>query len=333
MTVENETNKKLSHMEVVWGVDILEDGFCGIPNIVVRYHRKAGVTPAEWSLITVIFTHKHDHKDPFPSQERIAGYLGISERGVRKLVDSLEEKKLVEVGQEIRDNGTFGNMVYRFNLLLEACLKLWREDQHSSSEPAEKTIRWRHSGETQPAVLQVPAEEDLRYQRSGTTGDTGTGPQVPPKRTTEKDKPKRQYKNNNKKNSPNKEFEEKASVVVEFASRYFSLKKETVLSWLENNYAVDVIQHVITYASTQTIRKTPEALITSLLPKGFDLVIVPEKTVHPSDKPSSIKRNLIPDYIETPYEIRTKDQSNGEDDISEDDRKHIDDLMAKLGEK
>lgn len=145
---------KDSRIEIIWGARILDEGFTSIPNLLIRNLRKIGMTDAEWVLVCTLLTYKYDARDPYPSEERIAEHMGISERAVRKLIKSLKEKGLILVGHR-RDKASKKRItnVYNFKPMIDACLRVVDDFPLGASEETE--IEW--SGN--PEVLEVPMGE------------------------------------------------------------------------------------------------------------------------------------------------------------------------------
>lgn len=143
VTMINEHNSKV---ELVWGNEILDDGFLVLPNMLVRYARKLGLTYGQIHLINVIFTYKHDTRDPYPSQELIAEHMDITTRQVRKLIESIEEKGFVLVGQRCTSEGKFLSNIYNFKPLIDKCIEL--NQKHPIETPEEESIRWKKSKKT-----------------------------------------------------------------------------------------------------------------------------------------------------------------------------------------
>jgi hypothetical protein len=72
MAKNNQIEKQSSHVELVWGSAILDDGFTTMPNMITRNYRRLGMTHGEYSFISLLATFKHDVNDPYPSQETLA---------------------------------------------------------------------------------------------------------------------------------------------------------------------------------------------------------------------------------------------------------------------
>ncbi|MBA2873155.1 biotin operon repressor [Anoxybacillus calidus] len=162
----NEFNKQMTHVEVIWGTPILDEGFTPIPNLIIRYASEL-MTPKEFQFICVLATFKHDSRDPYPSQETLGKYLGgISERAVRKLVDGLEEKGLLAVGYRYVD-GKRKNAVYSLKPLIDRVLELAGESRLPDTKPTEK-IYWKT--EAKKTTTGTKSSATTGTKSSATTG-------------------------------------------------------------------------------------------------------------------------------------------------------------------
>jgi hypothetical protein len=163
MTQDNE------RLEAIWGHRLLDEGFLGIPNIIVRNYRRLGIEHGEFGLICTILTYKHNTHDPYPSHEKLAEHLQCSTRQVRKWIDSLEAKQLLLIGRRRnKDSKQLGPMVYNFKPLIDAALNLVGVTPFSNPEddwdieyqkPLEPEVPL---GKDKPVEPEVPLEPQVR---------------------------------------------------------------------------------------------------------------------------------------------------------------------------
>lgn len=166
-----------NRMEIIWGTAILDEGFTSYPNLLIKSYRKLGIEHGEMMLILTILTYKHDHRDPYPSIQRLAEDMCVSDKQIKKWLKSLREKGFIITGQYINDDGTFGSNTYVIKPLIDACLKLTGEDPLPESK--QRKIRW-----ITPEEPQVPTVTERTSGTHGkrTSGTHGVEPQVPPKK-------------------------------------------------------------------------------------------------------------------------------------------------------
>ncbi|MDX8367877.1 helix-turn-helix domain-containing protein [Cytobacillus sp. IB215665] len=140
-----------NRLEIMWGTPILDEGFTAIPNLIIRSYRKLGITHAEYGFISILLTYKHDARDPYPSQDTICDHLGVKRHAITKMINSLLDKKLIEVGQRFNDKGEFQSNIYNFKPLVDKCLQLVGESRLPDPKPKER-IAWRKNQPCEPQV-------------------------------------------------------------------------------------------------------------------------------------------------------------------------------------
>ncbi|MCF8568327.1 helix-turn-helix domain-containing protein [Alicyclobacillus tolerans] len=168
-----------TRIEVIWGSRLLDEGFTSIPNLILRNYRKLGIEHGEWGLICTLLSYKHDARDPFPAHETLATSLCVSERQIRKWIDSLVAKGLLRIGRR-RHTATkqFGPMVYNFGPLIDRTLVLVGDRSASKSGNKDYEIEYNN-----PLVPQVPVGDPAVLQVQNLPE-----PEVPLKRLVLKNK-------------------------------------------------------------------------------------------------------------------------------------------------
>jgi len=148
MSVEN------SHIEIVWGIGLLDEGFTSVPNLLIRNYRKMGIEHGEMGLILNLLTYKHDARDPYPSRESLSNNLACNVRQINKWVKSLKDKQLIRTGRR-RNVHTkqWDNTVYSLKPLIDELLKVVGYEPIPVQETFE--IEW----DDDPQVPQVPMDQ------------------------------------------------------------------------------------------------------------------------------------------------------------------------------
>lgn len=146
-----------NRLEVMWGKRILEHGFTSVPNTIVRNATRAGLTGREFQLVMIIMGYKHDETDPYPSQALLASHLGTSERNIRKVVASIEQKGLIYVSKRTDNKGKFRSNVYNFEPLIAKCLEVEKGEIVGEERPHAQAKR-----ENVPLEQNVPEEGDQK---------------------------------------------------------------------------------------------------------------------------------------------------------------------------
>src|ERR671938_1933113 len=107
----------MDRIAAIWGNEIVDARLSNIPNLVIRNYVRAGLSHAEFGLVMNIFTFKHDHRNPFPSEETLAEIMQCSTRQIRKLLASMKDKGLVIIGKRRGDHAKFAANEYNFKPL------------------------------------------------------------------------------------------------------------------------------------------------------------------------------------------------------------------------
>jgi hypothetical protein len=248
MAKNNQIEKQSSHVELVWGSAILDDGFTTMPNMITRNYRRLGMTHGEYSFISLLATFKHDVNDPYPSQETLAALYfadsyeeGKSERAIRKIVKSLKDKSLLRIGKRRnKASGEWASAVYSLKPLIDACLKL----QGSKKEAVETEfdVIW---DDESPEEQKVP------------TVSTQKVPLVQEQKVPTKIK----RKNNNFKNI---EEEDKAKFPSQATKHSLEISQESaeiIISELLASFKEDLQPKTAAALKTKALRKVREGAV------------------------------------------------------------------------
>lgn len=99
---QDENNASFRHK---WGGEVAFRGFTQVPKCLITCQRQLGLTNGEFNtLLQLLSFHFFTNKDPFPSMQRIASQMNISERMVRRHVRSLETNGFIK--RKYRKNKT-----------------------------------------------------------------------------------------------------------------------------------------------------------------------------------------------------------------------------------
>ena len=97
-----KTNPQTSWME------ILGSGFVQVPNVLLKYQAKLGLSPIELNILLDILVHwryqDEPDKMPFPRASTIADRIGRKQRTVQRELKKLQDKQFIRRGPT-RDTG------------------------------------------------------------------------------------------------------------------------------------------------------------------------------------------------------------------------------------
>lgn len=76
---------------------MLEAGSFVIPNILLKFYARLGITELELMVILHLLHWRHVEQERFPSPEKMVQYMNMDSETIKNLIASLIEKKLVAV--------------------------------------------------------------------------------------------------------------------------------------------------------------------------------------------------------------------------------------------
>ena len=156
-----------------WGIPWLDSGHTSIPNFMLRHYIEVGVTRAEFLAILHLASYHYESAQgqASPSLATVANEMGMTRRGLRKLLRSLEEKGMLT--RHYRTGDTSIYILEGFSRkALEAHLA-----QESTSEEGGRNYSSEGVGTTVPrgAELQFPqrTKEKQHQEESDDGGSSG----------------------------------------------------------------------------------------------------------------------------------------------------------------
>ena len=118
-----------------WGDDPFTGmGHTQLPNALVEYGARIGLTMTECWLVTCVLRFKYTPADPYPSQARLGAIVGKREETVRHVLKAVERKGLMRVTKVRGDLGHFTHSVYNFAPLRAALNEAYHCD-HPDERP------------------------------------------------------------------------------------------------------------------------------------------------------------------------------------------------------
>ncbi|MDN4090983.1 helix-turn-helix domain-containing protein [Paenibacillus polymyxa] len=160
-----EMTKDTTKLEIIWSSSLLIRGFTGIPNLLVRHYRELGIQHGEFGFLANLLSYKHDHNDPYPSQDTLAANMNCTTRQIRKWIDSLTKKALLITNKVYNPSTLKDRTVYNFQPLINKLLQLTTGEANSQI--------------VQPHSVVTPASGGEQGNNEGPDVPLDEGPQVP----------------------------------------------------------------------------------------------------------------------------------------------------------
>lgn len=118
-----------------WGHQVWKQGYSSVPSLLFKAQKRLKIKPVELALLMQIIDHWWEpDKRPFPSKERLAARLDLTERHVQRLIAGLEERKFVKRVVRKRADGTQMSNEYDLTGLVDRLKELAPEFQKAEEE-------------------------------------------------------------------------------------------------------------------------------------------------------------------------------------------------------
>lgn len=134
-----------NNLQVRFGSTIMEKGFTSIPNIILDYYSKLGISANEMMCIIHIWQYWWSgERNPFPSVKEIARRMNKTERMVANYLESLESKGfLIRKRRVYAKTGLRATTEYDFTPLILKVKSLYLQDKQEE-EPETIVIETVH---------------------------------------------------------------------------------------------------------------------------------------------------------------------------------------------
>lgn len=133
-------NKK-GNITAAFGAELLLKGTTSIPNLLLLYYKKMGITESEMMLLIMLFHFREDMKDYYPSAARLAENMTMDEYKIRNDLVSLMEKQLLAITQKFNHDTNSVHNAYDFTPLYERISELWACDEMLALQLAQKALK------------------------------------------------------------------------------------------------------------------------------------------------------------------------------------------------
>jgi DNA replication protein DnaD len=104
-----------------WGSIILDEGWTIVPNKLLMDQSKLGISPLQMCALLHMLRFWWDiKKPPFPSVEKTAKEIGVSENDLAEAIRSLGEKQLIQILDRGAGSKAYDLTVLRSKLVNES---------------------------------------------------------------------------------------------------------------------------------------------------------------------------------------------------------------------
>lgn len=144
-TTGTAPKRKKSSTERIFGRDVMQHGYTGVPNIMVRAQSRLGLNPAQFNILVQLLSYYMDPaRPPFPTKRQLRDRTGLSDATLKKHMWALEQANFIRREQQVTRAGDFGSNIYHLDGLIGKLKKLVpdfdkeREEREESRGYSEK---------------------------------------------------------------------------------------------------------------------------------------------------------------------------------------------------
>ncbi|MDT3699444.1 MAG: DnaD domain protein [Thermincola sp.] len=124
-----------------FGSDIILEGMTGVPNLLLKYYSKLGITDYEMMLIIQLMHIQTAANQPCPSYESLAEYMSGDAAKIRADLASLIEKGIISINHVYCESTDEVVAVYSYEPLFEKILELWACEKVKAYQMMRKNLK------------------------------------------------------------------------------------------------------------------------------------------------------------------------------------------------
>lgn len=164
-------------LSVRFGEEILARGHTAIPNLVLNYYVRLGLSGPELLFTIHVWQHWWSERDPYPSLRTIASRMGISVRQAKRYVESLEQKGFLRVIERFLPDGSQTTNEFDYSALIRAVVAAARADGALGPASSPSIIR-RTRERGSPRDISVTPTPDIAVTPPRDSADTPSQPSL-----------------------------------------------------------------------------------------------------------------------------------------------------------
>lgn len=124
-----KTKDSTGNITASFGADFFQQGATSIPNLLLKYYKKIGLSDLELILIIHLLRFKCEENDPFPTAERLRQFMASDEVIIKGTIAGLIEKGIITVTHYYDDKAEEILNAYSYDYLFERISEVWARDK------------------------------------------------------------------------------------------------------------------------------------------------------------------------------------------------------------
>ena len=132
---------KKGNITCSFGSDIILEGMTGVPNLLLKYYSKLGITDNEMMLIIQLMNLQSAANQQLPSHDVLAQYMSADKSHIRADLASLIEKGIICINHIYCETTDDVVSIYSYEPLFEKILELWACEKVKAYQLLKKNLK------------------------------------------------------------------------------------------------------------------------------------------------------------------------------------------------
>lgn len=137
----NRNRDKKGNITSAFGSDIILEGMTSVPNLLLKYYSKIGITDNEMMLVIQLMYLQTSTDQQFPSFETLAGFMSADSAHIKADLASLIEKGIISINHIYSKNTDDIVAIYSYEPLFEKIMELWACEKIEACQQMKKTLK------------------------------------------------------------------------------------------------------------------------------------------------------------------------------------------------
>lgn len=137
----NRKGDKKGNITSAFGSDIILEGMTSVPNLLLKYYSRLGITDSEMMLIIQLMYLQVSTNQQFPSFDQLAGFMSADSSQIKADLASLIEKGIISINHSYSESSDDIVSIYSYEPLFEKILELWACEKIEACQKMKKNLR------------------------------------------------------------------------------------------------------------------------------------------------------------------------------------------------
>lgn len=132
---------KRGNITAAFGSDVILEGMTGVPNLLLKYYSKIGITDSEMMLVVQLMHLQTSYNQNFPSDDFLAQIMSGDKPRIKADLASLIEKGIISINHIFCEVSNDIVPIYSYEPLFEKISELWACEKVRVYQQMKKTLK------------------------------------------------------------------------------------------------------------------------------------------------------------------------------------------------